>query len=389
MQLPQDKPQKKDIPVIEEEDFEDRHNAARRVMAANGIDLLILSGSVNLYYFSGIEVPAKDRLFAMFLPKEGDPFFICPGFEKASVLEKIKYGSGNIRTWEEYEDPFALSASILRSRNLGNKTIGIDEGMPFWYFSRFKKSLPYANFTDANQITNKLRSIKSGKEIALIRRASEISLQVHKIAFSSLFEGMTEHDINRIYHEAHEKLGASNVWGGASFGPASSFVHGTQQTFVLREGMVILADSGGAVDHYTSDISRTITFGSPPEKVRAAWEVARKAQLAGIEAIRPGVTCESVDLAIRKVIEDSGWLPSYKYLRHRAGHGIGLEVHEPPYLVEGNKTPLEENMVVSFDGAIYFEGEFGIRLEDNIRVTEDGCEIFGDQLATSIETPLG
>ena len=378
-----------DLEKFTRQDYITRHEGARKLMAQHHIDVLFLSGSADLQYFAGIKAHAHDRLFALFLPQEGEPISICPRFELDNILERMVYGEKDIRTWEEYEDPFTLSAAILKEMGLATGSIGVDEGIPFWYFKNLSKALPTANYVEASLITHRMRAIKSQKEINMHRRATEISLEVHSLALGSIYEGMTQDEIDWLYKEGHERKGSTNVWGGASFGPASSHIHGTLQRFVLEPGTVILADSGASVYGYSSDVSRTITFGKPSDEVMKAWEVAKKCQTAGIAALMPGAECQGVDLAIRKVLEKEGYVPTYKYLPHRVGHGIGLDIHEPPYLVEGNKQRLEPGMIFAFDGAFYLEGKFGIRLEDNFLVTENGAEVFGNRLATAIDKPFG
>jgi Xaa-Pro dipeptidase len=378
-----------DVEKIDIKEFKERHEKARKLMGERGIDVLFLSGSTNLLYFSGIKAPPHDRLFALFLPKEGEPIAICPRFELDNILERMVYGGTTMRTWEEYEDPFALSATILKDMGLATGSIGVDEGIPFWYYKNLTKALPTATYKEASVVTHPLRAIKSMKEISLHRRATEISLEVHALALGSIYEGMTQDEMDWIYKEGHERKGSTNVWGGGSFGLASSYIHGTLQRFVLEPGTVILADSGASVHGYTSDVSRTVTFGKPSDEVKKAWDVAKKCQMAGIAAMYPGAFCEGVDLAIRKVLEKEGYTPTYKFLPHRCGHGIGLDIHEPPYLVEGNKQKIEPGMTFAFDGAFYLEGKFGIRIEDNFLVTENGVEIFGNKLATAIGKPFG
>ena len=378
-----------DLDPINRQDFQARHEKARKLMAQHGIDALFLSGGTNMLYFSGINAPAHDRLFALLLPREGEPVGICPRFELDNLLERMIYGQQDMRTWEEYEDPFALTANTLKEMGLAAGSIGVDEGIPFWYYKNLTKALPTATYKEASVVTQPMRAIKSEKEISMHRRATEISLEVHALALGSMYEGMTQDEMDWLYKEGHERKGSTNVWGGGSFGPASSYIHGTIQRFVLEPGSVILADSGASVHGYASDVSRTVTFGKPTDEVKKAWDVAKKCQMAGIAALYPGAECEGVDLAIRKVLQNEGYSPTYKFLPHRVGHGIGLDIHEPPYLVEGNKQKVEPGMIFAFDGAFYVEGKFGIRIEDNFLVTDSGVEIFGNKLATAIDKPFG
>lgn len=378
-----------DLEPIGKSDFIARHDRARELMGELGIDALFLSGSTNLKYFSDISWGGGDRLFAMILPTVGDPVCVCPEFELPSLVEVLKYGEDDVRTWQEHEDPFRLSAEILGEMGIDRGTIAIDGGLPFWYYDHLAKAGGNARYLSADPVTIKLRSIKSPKEISLIRRATEISLKVHEVCLGSLREGMSEGELNSMYAEAHEKLGAHSPWGGGSFGPASSYVHGTTRKFNLEPGMVILADAGAKVHGYSSDVSRTTVFGEPSDEVKRAWETALKGQRAGIEAVKPGAACQDVDREIRRVLEENGYGPGYKNLGHRVGHGIGLNVHEHPYLVEGNTTPMEVGMTFAFDGALYVEGEFGIRFEDNVVVTQEGCEVFGNRVAVSMERLFG
>lgn len=377
-----------DIKPIDKLDFENRHNRARSLMQKQGIDVLFLGGSNNLYYFSGVKMGGHDRLFAMLLPQEGTPAFICPDFELPSALERIKYGEEDIRTWEEHEDPFKLTANILREKGLTKGVIGVDEYLPFWHYYRLAQIELQAQYRNADEITHEMRAVKSSKEISLIRRAVEITIETYKVSIKTIHPGMSQSEFRRNFALAASKLGATGS-GSASFGPTSSFVHGSIVEYPLKEGMVILMDCGCRVDNYTSDVSRTITFGKPSDKVLKAWETVLRAQLAGIKAVRPGAACQEVDRTIRKVLEEAGYGPGYKNLGHRVGHGIGLDVHEGPWLVEGDTTPMKVGMTFAFDGAVYFPGEFGIRLEDDVVVTEDGCEVLGNCLSSEIDKPFG
>lgn len=377
--LNQLKPLTQNIKRIDRDDFANRHDKARDLMVKAGIDMLFLSGSTNLYYFCGMNPGAYDRLFAMFLPQKGDPFFVSPDFEKEGMLESIRYGNDNIICWMEYDDPFKISASLLKRLHLKSGTIGIDSNMPYWYFSHLRAQLSSANFVDAEQITTPLRIIKSEKEINLIRCSAEIAQHVHTLAFNILYEGMSQDELNAFYMEAHKRLGGSHPWGGANIGPASSFVHGTTQRWPLENGNVILGDTGSRVDGYYADVSRSIIFGEHTSEIKRMLEVALKAQQAGINALHPGAQCQAVDKAVRKVIEDHGYGKNYIALSHRAGHGLGLDVHEHPYLVEGNNEIIQAGMTFAFDGALYIPGKIGVRFEDTVVATEDGCEVFGKQ----------
>lgn len=383
------KPMTEGIEFICKEDYVARHNKARELMNRQGIGAMLLSGSTNMRYFCGAQMGGSDRLVALLLPAEGEPLFICPEFELKLALEMLEYGQDNVMTWQEHEDPFKMTADYLKSRGLEKKKLAFDGDLRYWYSGRIWGEISDLHACCADSVTIPLRQIKSDKEIALMRRSAEISLKAHKLALDSLEEGMSEERLNSIYAEAHRRMGATDPWGGGSFGLASSFVHGTTQKFSLEKGMVILCDAGASFGGYCSDVSRTTVFGSPSARVLKALETGIKAQRAGINAVKPGVACQEVDRAIRRVLEENGYGPGYHNLPHRVGHGLGLDVHEHPYLVEGCDTPMQPGMTFAFDGAMYVDGEFGIRFEDDIVVTEDGCEVFGDSLAVSLERLFG
>ncbi len=377
-----------DIQPIQKLDFANRHNRARSLMRREGIDSLFLSGSTNLYYFSGINMGGGDRLFAMFLPQEGSPVFVCPAFELGRAKESIKYGEDDIHLWEEDEDPFMLAGEILREKGIAKGVIGVDEDLPYWYYYRLAQAVPDARYRNADIVTHELRMVKEPKEIALIRRAVEVTIKAYEAAFKTIHPKITAHELSQNISLAMRKLGASGG-GWASFESASSYPHGTMVQYSLREGSVILVDGGCRVDNYTSDITRTITFGKPREKVTKVWDTVWRAQKAAIAVIRPGIACQEVDRAARRVVEEAGYGPGYKYFNHRLGHGMGLKGHEPPYMVEGNTLALKAGMVFTVEPGIYIPGEFGVRLEDDIVVTEEGCEVLGNSMATAVDKPFG
>ena len=216
--------------------------------------------------------------------------------------------------------------------------------------------------------------VKSAHELALMRRACAITLAAYRAVFSSLSEGMTVAQVSGWVAAAHRRLG---VRGGALvlFGPDAAFPHGTAKPRTLKAGDVVLVDGGCRVHGYSSDITRTAVFGArPTDRQRTVWDLVRKAQVAAFEAARPGVECQAVDAAARKVIEEGGFGPGYAFLTHRLGHGIGLDGHEWPYMVRGNRTRLLAGMTFTDEPGIYVPGEMGIRHEDTVAVTESGCE---------------
>jgi Xaa-Pro dipeptidase len=231
--------------------------------------------------------------------------------------------------------------------------------------------------------------IKSPAEIALLQRANDITIAAYRAVFADLREGMTQQELSANIAAAYQALG---VQGNAMaiFGKYTAFPHGSIQPQKLQEGDMVLVDDGCSVEGYQSDITRTTVFGKPTARQREIWNLERKAQDAALAAATPGATCESVDAAARKVITNYGFGPGYKLpgLPHRTGHGIGLDGHEWTYLVRGNKTRLEPGMCFSDEPTIAIYGEFGVRLEDCMYITEDGARMFTKQ-SPAIDQPFG
>ncbi len=279
-----------------------------------------------------------------------------------------------MRPWEEDQSPFALVAAILKDAGATAGEIGIDETMPFTFAKEIGAAAPAARLRTATPVTAGCRMIKDAHELALMRRANEITVRAHRAVLASLREGMTQSDASALSSEAHRRLG---MRGGALvlFGPDAAFPHGTTQPRPLRRGDVVLVDGGGRLHGYASDITRTGVFGAAPtERQRKIWDAVRRAQQAAFEAARPGAEAQAVDAAARRVVEDAGFGPGYRTFTHRVGHGIGMDGHEWTYLVKGNRTALRPGMCFSDEPGIYIPGELGVRHEDIIFITESGAE---------------
>jgi Xaa-Pro dipeptidase len=356
----------------------DEHRAriarAQALMRGEGLDAVVLASGSGLAYFTGAEWGLSERFFGAVITRDGDPAWVTPAFEKARALEQIEIGT-DVRAWEEHESPSALVASILRERKATGR-VGIEETMPFTFANEIGAALPAARLVSATPVTAGCRVIKDAHELALMRRANEITMRAHRAVFQSLREGMTQGQASALSAQAHRKLGMN---GGALvlFGPDAAYPHGTTRPRPLRRGDVVLIDGGGRLHGYASDITRTSVFGAPPtERQRRVWDVVRQAQQAAFEAARPGVEAQSVDAAARRVVEEAGFGPGYKYFTHRVGHGIGMDGHEWTYFVRGNTTKLRPGMCFSDEPGIYIPGEMGIRHEDCIFITETGAENF-------------
>jgi Xaa-Pro aminopeptidase len=367
-------PRPDDIPPIGLDERRSRLSRAQERMAAAGLDGLVVASGTSLAYFTGARWGISERFFGMVLTREGEPAWVTPAFEKERAREQIQVGS-DIRAWEEHESPYALVASILKDRKAAAGRVGVEETMPFVFAAGIGEACPAGKVESGTAVTAGCRMIKDAHEIALMRRACEITVAAHRAVFASLREGMTQSEVSALSAAAHEKLG---MQGGSLvlFGPDAAFPHGTTKPQPLKPGDVVLIDGGGRYKDYCSDITRTGVFGAPPtDRQRRVWDLVRKAQVAAFKAARPGVECQAVDAAARKVIEDGGFGPGYRYFTHRVGHGIGMDGHEWTYLVRGNATKLKPGMCFSDEPGIYIYGEMGVRHEDVITITADGCDV--------------
>lgn len=364
-----------------------RMEKARKLMVENGIDAIAMEGGSSLVYFTDVNWWNSERTFLWVLPARGEMAWVCPKFEEDRARELIRFGS-DIRTWEEDESPYRVIADVLASRGLRTGRIGLEEQVRFFLYDGIRKVAPGIDCVSADPVTIGCRVIKSPAELALMQRANDITVAAYKAALAMLREGMTKGEFGANARAAFSALGVSGGIG-AGFGEQTAFPHGSIKPRMLRKGDIVLMDGGCEVEGYSSDISRTIVFGGPTKRQREVWDLEKKAQLAAFAAAKPGLPCEAVDLAARKVLTDAGLGPDYKVpgLPHRTGHGIGLDGHEGTYLVRGNKTPMRPGMCFTNEPMIVIPGEFGVRLEDDMHITDDGAKFFS-QPSPSIEQPF-
>ena len=289
--------------------------------------------------------------------------------------------------WEEHESPFRLVAGGLRARGLSAGRLGIEETVRFAFSDRVGTAAPALTLASATPVTAGCRTVKDAHELELMRLASTVTLKAYEAAYHALDEGMTQTDFRNLVSTAHQRLGFAGG-AGVQVGEFSALPHGSVTPQVIRDGSILLIDGGCGVEGYRSDISRTFVLGRPSDKMKRIFEIELEAQTAALRAARPGVECQAVDAAARKVIVDAGYGPDYTYFTHRVGHGMGMDGHEWPYLVRGNTLPLAPGMTFSDEPGIYLPGEFGVRLEDDMVITEDGAELMTPQ-SPSLEDPFG
>ncbi len=368
-----------------------RVEKAQHLMRAEGIQALYLDASTSLYYFTGLRLGASERLHGAVIPDKGEIAYICPAFEEEKTRSMLCIGN-DVRTWEEHEDPTALVVDAVRSYGHAHGTIAIDEATPFFTFDGLRRAGNAFEYVNGSLITARCRMIKSPAEIALMQCAKDITLEVHKATARVLTEGITTTQVADFIAEAHGRLGVDGPLSFCIvlFGEPTAYPHGVPYPQTLKQGDMVLIDTGATVEGYHSDITRSYVFGEPDARQREIWNLEKQAQSAAFAAARPGATCESVDAAARAVIEAAGFGPGYALpgLPHRTGHGIGLDVHEWTYLVKGNRTPLEAGMCFSNEPMICIYGEFGVRLEDHFHMTDDGPCWF-TQPCASVDDPFG
>jgi len=367
-----------------------RVEKARRLMAEQKIDALMLCEGTSLVYFTNIEWGGGERLFTCVIPARGEPFFVCPAFEEDRAREQIALGpfagTADVRTWHEHESPYDRVAEGLRDRGIATGTLGIEETVDFVFSNGVAKAARGVTGVSGTPVTAGCRMIKDAHELELMQLASNVTLKAYEAAYRALRDGMTQTDFGRLVSAAHSQLGFEGG-AGVQVGEYSALPHGSIMPQTIREGTILLIDGGCNIGGYQSDLSRTFVLGKPTDKMTRVFDIERKAQDAALAAARPGVPCEAVDAAARKVIVDAGYGPDYKYFTHRVGHGIGMNWHEWPYLVRGNTTPLAPGMTFSDEPGIYLRGEFGIRLEDDMYITPNGAKLFTPQ-SESLEKPF-
>ena len=365
-----------------------RVEKAQRLMAEHKIGAIYLEGGSSMFYFTGVRWGLSERPFVCVIPAKGDLGWVCPGFEEARARELVT-GKADVRVWQEDESPYRQIAGILKDRGVSSGKVGVEERLRHFIYSGVKKEAPGVDFGDAEIITAGCRMFKSPAEIALMQRANDITLAAYKAAFATFRTGMTQGELSANIAAAHRALGAPGGSASASFGEFTAFPHGSIEPQKLKEGDVVLVDGGCSIEGYQSDITRTTVFGKSTPRQMEVWSLEKQAQAAAFEAAKVGAPCESVDAAARKVITDAGFGPDYKVpgLPHRTGHGIGLDGHEWTNFVRGNKTPISPGMCFSDEPMIAIYGEFGIRLEDCLYITESGPKFF-TQPSPAIDKPF-
>jgi Xaa-Pro dipeptidase len=363
---------------------------AMQLMGENRLDAIVLCGGTSTVYFTGIRWWVSERFFAIVIPAKGKPLCVCPAFEADRANEQLKLSplsDTEIVTWNEDENPYAVMGRTLRSRGLSSATIGVEERVQFVFSDEMATAMPHYKFVSATPVAAGCRMIKSAHELQLMTLANHATLAVYEAVYKALRPGRTQNDASVLVDKAYEKVGFRGE-ASVQVGKYSALPHGSMTPQVIGEGQIVMIDDGCTVEGYQSDITRTFVLGKPTDKMKKVFDLVHRAQAAALSAAKPGVPCENVDAAARKVISDGGYGPDYKHFGHRVGHGIGMDGHEWPYLVRGNKLPLAVGMCFSDEPGVYIPEEFGVRLEDDMHITENGAELFTPQ-SPSLEDPFG
>jgi len=368
-------------PAISRAERLQRIERARAFTEAMGADALLINAGASLRYFAGVPWGATERLVAMLLPVRGEPVIVCPKFELGSLQADLLIDA-DIRLWEEDESPYALVAGALGGARA--RTLAIDPALSFQMAERLRHAAPGVALIDGGPAIDNCRMRKSAAEIALMQQAKDMTLDVHHRAARMLAPGITTTEVKRFIDQAHRAMGAAgSSFCIVQFGRGTAFPHGLPGEQRLEEGQLVLIDTGCTIEGYHSDITRTYAFGNPGDDERAIWNLEKEAQAAAFAAAVPGALCERVDAAARAVLEKGGLGPDYRLpgLPHRTGHGIGLSIHEPAYLVRGDCTPLDTGMCFSNEPMIVIPDRFGVRLEDHFYMTDAGPRWFTEPQA--------
>jgi len=378
-----------DIAPISALERKQRISKAQELMRKEGFSAIILEPGAAMDYFTGIQWWRSERLTSVVIPRDGDIAVVCPFFEEPSIRETLSVGD-DVRVWQEHESPFAKVCQILKDRAVDKGKIGFENTVRYFVLENTMALLPNAKHTSADPITLGCRMYKSTHELQLLHKANEVTLRAYEYTYSQLKVGMSQHDVKTLMKSTLSKLGGNSAWCLALFNEASAFPHGTKAEQFIREGSIVLMDSGCSVHGYQADISRTFVIGSPTKQQRHVWDTVRQGQDIAFEKAQVGTEAGFIDDAVRKYYESLNFGPKYKLpgLSHRTGHGIGMEGHESINFVHGEQMLLKQGMCFSNEPGIYLPEQFGVRLEDCLYMGEKHAHWFTEPPA-SLDAPLG
>lgn len=377
-----------DAKAISAEERRARIEKAQGLMAQRKVAALLIESGSTLEYFTGIRWHRSERTTLAVIPAAGELFVVTPAFEEPSVRETLQV-PGAVTAWDEHESPFEKIVQGLKARGVAAGVLAAESTMRFFIIAGIRQASSAYDIIPADPIVRACRLLKSPAELALLQLANSVTIEAIRQVHSQVAIGMSASDIAALMERATVALGGSPGFSLVLLNEASAYPHGSVIPQKIREGSVILMDCGCDVHAYESDISRTWVVGQATARQRKVWNTVKRGQEIALETAKLNVPVGSIDDAVRKYYESEGWGPGYHLpgLSHRTGHGIGLDGHEPPYLVHGDDTPLQSGMCFSDEPGIYIPGEFGIRMEDCWHMTEAGPRLF-TPLAKSLEQPI-
>jgi Xaa-Pro dipeptidase len=379
------------VQAITAAELKQRIVKAQTIMAENNIAATYINAGTNLYYFTGTRWYASERMVGAIIPQQGDIKYITPFFE-VNTLEQYMTIKGEIKGWQEHESPYLLFKQTLAECGINSGQIAIDESTAFFIADGIKKAAPQYELVDAKCVTAGCRAEKSDTEIALLQQAKNMTIEVHKAVARILHVGITTQEVTHFIDQAHRKVGATagSYFCIVLFGEDSSYPHGVKLPKTLEKNDIVLIDTGCQVEGYNSDITRTYVFGEPNQRQREMWLFEKLAQKAAFDAAKIGVACGDVDVAARAYLASQNLGPDYETpgCPHRTGHGVGLDIHEWPYLERSDRTPLAKGMCFSNEPMLVLPNEFGVRLEDHFYMTNSGAKWFTEP-SYSIDDPFG
>ena len=373
-----------------------RLERARALMAESQLGAIVLTGSTSLTYFTGLRWGNSERLMALIVPQRGEPFVVLPAFEEDRLHEQMAGGplaSARLFTWQEDESPYALVAQALRDRGLATGRIGVEETMRFVFSDGLASAAPALSFTSGTPVIAGCRMVKDAHELALMTVACQATLRCYDAVYRSLAPGMPASAVSGLVNAAYGRLGFPG-FASVQVGEFTALPHGSSTPQTITDGTVVMMDDGCVAEGYQSDLTRTFVVGRATDRMRRVFDVVKRAQAAALAAARPGVGLGAVDAAARKVVADAGFGPGYAYFTHRLGDGIGMDMHEWPYLVPNNMFGWDRTltarpgMTFSDEPGVYIRGEFGIRLEDILVITPDGARLLTEP-SPSLDQPFG
>lgn len=366
---------------ISDAEFFSRIKGLQSALTAQGLAAAWLDASSSLRYYTGLSIGLSERVHGAIVPAAGEITYVSPAFE-VPKLETLLRLPGAVLAWEEHEDPCAMIGALVAGLRYGaagaaGGALALDPATPFAFASRLTAAME-GRVCSAEALIAAQRQIKSTAEIAIIQTAMDASFAVQKAVHAGLRAGVSTTEVGQFVDAAHIAQGLTPLFVAVQFGEATAYPHGVPYPQHLAPGDMVLVDLGGILEGYRSDITRSYPFGAPSPRQAALWRAEARAQAAAFAAARLGAPCESVDLAARASLESEGFGPGYAVpgLPHRTGHGLGLDIHEAPFIVRGNKTPLAPGMVFSIEPMLCVYGECGVRLEDIAFMTEAGARWF-------------